>query len=419
MDRSLGIIADDYTGALMVAGYLESAGIYCPVVFDPLAIRPGAPVVVAGTRTRTVPVPDALGQLRLMAKAMIDAGYVRLAYKACATFDSTADGNIGPAADFLADLTDLRPVLMSAGFPRFGTTVHGGYLFYRGRLVSESIKRFDPLTPMLDPDLVRFLSRQTPHPIRLIDHATLRQGFRRAKCAVDGLATDGCGHVFFDTTDDGDVEIASQIALARPSVVCASDPLIIAYARSLANNAPIAQPAFPRHVSGPGAILAGSTGPVVLKQLAVFGESRPVLTLDLLDPRGEAAIIASALEQSEPLIGERPFAISTATDTAGVKRTQEVLGATGAARLAERLLGCIARGLRDRGVCRFVVAGGETAGAVVAALEIASVRALPEGLLGTGFCISEGIRPFSLFLKPGKLGSDDILLKALEAMSLP
>ncbi|MDQ0323448.1 uncharacterized protein YgbK (DUF1537 family) [Pararhizobium capsulatum DSM 1112] len=67
---------------------------------------------------------------------------------------------------------------MSAGFPRFGTTVHQGYMFYRGRLVSESIKRFDPLTPMSDPDLLRFLGRQTPHKVALLNHATLLKGIR-------------------------------------------------------------------------------------------------------------------------------------------------------------------------------------------------------------------------------------------------
>ncbi len=42
--------------------------------------------------------------------------------------------------------------------------------------MSESIKRFDPLTPMEDPDLVRFLGKQTPHKVALIPHSILRQG---------------------------------------------------------------------------------------------------------------------------------------------------------------------------------------------------------------------------------------------------
>lgn len=416
MNRSLGIIADDFTGALMVAGYLEGAGIHCPVVFDPAAVVPGAPMIVGGTRTRTVPVADALAQLRRMAEAFAGAGYARLAYKACATFDSTEAGNIGPAADFLADRQGLRPVLMSAGFPRYGTTVHQGYLFYRGRLVSESIKRFDPLTPMSDPDLVRFLSLQTPQRIGLVPHATLLRGVEAASQAVAALTAAGHGHIFFDTTDDNDVEIAAEIAAATPCTVAASDPLIVAYATRLARDVAAAAPMPPRHAPGPSAVIAGTVGPVILKQLALFAAAHPVLTIDLLDPGGEEATVAATLDWATPLIGSQPFAISTATDQAGVERTQAALGPIAAARRAERLLGTIAAGLRDRGVNRFVVVGGETSGAVITALGVTAVRAIAEGPLGTGFCVAGGARPMSLYLKPGKLGSDDILLRALDAM---
>jgi uncharacterized protein YgbK (DUF1537 family) len=148
----------------------------------------------------------------------------------------------------------------------------------------------------------------------------------------------------------------------------------------------------------------------------MFGAAYPVLTIDLLDPSGEEAMVTAALDWATPLIGARPFAISTATDQAGVERTQAALGPIAAARRAEHLLGSIAAGLRDRGVSRFVVAGGETSGAVISALGITAVRAFPEGPLGTGFCAADGPRPLSLYLKPGKLGSDDILLRALEEM---
>lgn len=416
MSRFLGIVADDFTGALMVAGYIEGAGIYCPVVFDPAAITSDAPVIVAGTRTRTIPRPDALSDLARMADAFIEAGYARLAYKACASFDSTEDGNIGPAADYLADRQGLRPVLMSAGFPRYGTTVHQGYLFYRGRLVSESIKRFDPLTPMPDPDLVRFLAMQTRHQVALVNHATLLKGADVVREAVDAFAAEGVGHVFFDMTDDGDVDAAAELACSRPSVVAASDPLIIAYACRLAASARARPVPAPRHAEGPAAVIAGTVGPVILRQLDVFGEAHPVLTVDLLDPRGQQATIAAALDWATPLVGAKPFAISTATDTEGVERAQQALGALGAARRAEHLLGAISQGLHDRGVNRFIVAGGETSGAVVSALGIGSVRAFPEGPIGTGFCVAEGPRPISLYLKPGKLGGEDILPRALELM---
>ena len=416
MTPVLGVIADDFTGALMVAGYLETAGIACPVLFDPDARVAGPQdVLILATRSRLVTAEEALIEVERGVAALEAAGCLRIAYKACATFDSTEVGNIGPVADFLAD-HQAAPVLMSAGYPAFDATVHQGYLFYRGRLVSESIKRLDPLTPMNDPNLVHFLSKQTRTPVGLLPHSVLRLGAQVALEALDCIHATGTRHVLMDTSDDGDVAVGAAIASHRNVVVVASDPLILEYAKVLARTRLRAQRAQIGHADGPCAVIAGSVGPVVLAQLACFATQHPVLTLDLLDRRSEVDQIADALAWATPLIGPQPFAVSTAADPAGVERAQAAFGRLGAARKAERLLAGVAAGLRMQGVCRFVVAGGETSGAVVTALGISQVRALPGGPLGTGFCVTESGPKLSLYLKSGKLGADDILLRAVEAM---
>lgn len=411
MAPAIGIIADDFTGAVMVAGMLETAGVACPVVFDPTAISSDevAPVLIVAARSRTVPVAQAMAEVAGIADRLAAVGCAHLAYKACASFDSTEAGNIGPAADLLAVRAGRRPVLMSAGFPRFGATVHQGYLFYRGRLVSDSIKRLDPLTPMTDPDLVRFLGLQTPRAVGLISHGTLVKGLGAAQVALARLIEAGMGHVLCDASDDADVEVTADLAIASGLPVVASDPVIVALARRLAQGAAVDRLPV-RMPRGPVAILAGSTGPVVLEQLAVLGRSHPVLVLDILDPRDAKVVTAEAVDWAARQAG--PFAISTAADSEGVARTQAALGPLGAARRAEAVLGAVAAGLRDRGQRRFVVAGGETSGAVVAALGVRRARALPEGSLGLGLCVTSGDDPLALYLKPGKLGAADVLAQA-------
>lgn len=412
---ALGIIADDFTGGLMVAGYLEAAGIRTAVLFGHRAVpAPAAEVVILATRTRLKPVAEAMAEVQAAVDALTAAGCRRIAYKACASFDSTEAGNIGPAADLLSDKRGGAPVLMSAGYPAFNATVHQGYLFYRGRLVSDSIKRHDPHTQMSDPDLVRFLSLQTRTPVALLPHSVLVQGQAAARKAFGGMIANGSRHILADTSDEGDVAVSAAVAVAEDAVVVASDPVILAYAKALARPSPNAEPL--RHAEGPAAIIAGSVGPVVLAQLAAFAALHPVRVLDLLDPRPVADQIADALIWAAPLIGVQPFAVSTATDPVGVERAQKALGAAGAALRAEELLAGIAKGLVGQGVRRLVIAGGETSGAVVAALGIAQVRVLPEGPLGTGFCVTETEPRLSLYLKPGKLGADDILLRAIDAM---
>lgn len=420
MPPKLGIIADDYTGGLLVAGILESDGIVAPVVFGhPASALAGqADVIVMATRTRFMPPDEALHTIARSAEALEAAGCARIAYKACASFDSTETGNIGPAADLLADRAGNAPVLMSAGFPAHDATVHQGYLFYRGRLVSESIKRMDPLTPMSDPDLVRFLSLQTRTPVKLLAHRHLLAGEAAARAQWEALVADGVRHVLADTSDDRDAEVTARLAASGNAVLVASDPAIVSFARTLVGMTADASAdrSPPPRIDGPGAVLVGSVGPTATAQIEHFAAGHPFLTLDLMDPGGEDALIEAGLAWSQAHIGDRPFGISTAREFADIAAAQAALGQVAAARKAERILAAVARGLHERGVRRLVVAGGETSGAVVDALGIRRVRALPETPLGSGFCYAEEPTPMMLFLKSGKLGADDVFARALDFM---
>ena len=253
-------------------------------------------------------------------------GCPRLAYSACASFDSTEEGNIGPAADFLADRAGDAPVLMSAGFPAYNITVHQGYLFYRSRLVSESIKRLDPLTPMTDPDLVRFLSHQTRTPVSLLSHRTLLLGREATWREWEKILASGVRHVLTDTSDDGDVEAATHLAADSRAVVVASDPLIVGLSQALAADRVREDfPPLKRH-GGPGAVLVGSVGPVASEQFSHFRAHHPGLTLNPLDPRGEAAIIAEALQWAATLVRSGPIGVSTDTAQDAVEKAQKAFG---------------------------------------------------------------------------------------------
>lgn len=420
MARELGIIADDFTGALLIAGMMEAQGVSAPVFFDIDGVDPeeAGDIPILAIRSRVGPVEAALASITAAASALRRAGCRRLSYKACASFDSTEEGNIGPSADFLAGESGDLPVLMNAGFPRYNATVHQGYLFYRGRLVSDSIKRQDPLTPMTDPDLVRFLQRQTRKPIALLPHKILLQGDAAALAEWQRLLAQGACHVLTDATDDLDVAASVRLAISSGAVVVASDPLVVGFALALVGGSKGAAvgSALPAVPDGPGAVLVGSVGQTAGAQVAHFAASHPVLTIDPSAPADDAAQVAAALDWAEPRIGDQPFAIASLSDEVSVARAQAMLGPIGAARRAERLLGAIAAGLRARGIRRLVVSGGETSGAVVAALGISRVRALPEGSLGSGFCVAEAPQPMGLFLKSGKIGADDILERGLEAL---
>ena len=62
------------------------------------------------------------------------------------------------------------------------------------------------------------------------------------------------------------------------------------------------------------------------------------------------------------------------------------------------------------------VGKGTQAKILVEALGIQSMQVLPFDELGAGSCISLDDRRISLFLKPGKIGAEDVFSAALEKM---
>jgi uncharacterized protein YgbK (DUF1537 family) len=103
-----------------------------------------------------------------------------------------------------------------------------------------------------------------------------------------------------------------------------------------------------------------------------------------------------------------------------VKAVQKKLGLEKAGHLVEDALASIALKLRDAGVRKFVVAGGETSGAVVQALGVRLLRIgsqIDPGVPVTQSVGANGEAPLALVLKSGNFGAVDFFAKALNALS--
>ena len=76
----------------------------------------------------------------------------------------------------------------------------------------------------------------------------------------------------------------------------------------------------------------------------------------------------------------------------------------------------VARGLVALGVDKLIVAGGETSGAVVQALEITALHIGPEIDPGVPWTVSSSGKPICLALKSGNFGTEDFFAKALDML---
>jgi uncharacterized protein YgbK (DUF1537 family) len=81
----------------------------------------------------------------------------------------------------------------------------------------------------------------------------------------------------------------------------------------------------------------------------------------------------------------------------------------------EHFFGRLAAALLARGVRRFVVAGGETSGAVVAALGVRQLAVGAEIDPGVPVLTTDAPAPMALALKSGNFGAQDFFQRALAA----
>jgi uncharacterized protein YgbK (DUF1537 family) len=183
----IGVIADDFTGASDIANTIRKTGLPTVLAFNecPPSVPPGFAAVVVGLKTRSIPVGDAVRQSLVALDGLRRLGARQIVFKICSTFDSTPTGNIGPVTEALAEkLSVTGAVLVSLAFPDARRTVYGGHLFVGDKLLSESGMENHPLNPMTDPDLRRWLARQSRSavgylPLAII-HVTRKPPVRRA-----------------------------------------------------------------------------------------------------------------------------------------------------------------------------------------------------------------------------------------------
>ena len=174
----LGAIADDFTGASDLANTLAKGGM-ATTQFVGVGREPAAPDCEAGVvalKTRTIPAEQAVAQSIEAARWLQAQGCEQILFKYCSTFDSTPQGNIGPVAEALLKHVGANLAVVCPAFPATGRRLFMGHLFVGDRLLSESGMENHPLTPMTDPDIRRWLRRQTQDDVGLVPLDIVRRG---------------------------------------------------------------------------------------------------------------------------------------------------------------------------------------------------------------------------------------------------
>ena len=404
---------DDFTGSGGVMEALSFAGLPTVLFLEPptpelVARFPGARAIgLAGdARTRSpgwmrAELPEIFAGLRAL-------GAPILHYKICSTLDSAPHvGSIGAAAEIgLAD-GGIAPLVVAA--PRIGRWQAFGTLFARA---GDGIHRLDrhptmavhPVTPMDEADVCRHLARQTSLGLGVIDLVDLKAGRGPARLAEERAR--GTRIAALDVVDDETLAAAGALIWTeRPGFVIGSQGVEYALVAAW-RAAGLLAPPEPAKSLAPVerlAVVSGSCSPITATQIErAEAAGFEVIDLDPHDPDWTAAAdraLAALAQGRSPLV-----ATARGASDPGVA-DGAALGA-GLGRLLDRLV-------REAGLTRAVVAGGDTSSHAARALGLVALTA--EAPVAHGAALLRGHRAdgstLEIALKGGQMGTPDFFVR--------
>jgi uncharacterized protein YgbK (DUF1537 family) len=406
-------VADDDTGATDLAGMLSEERLRTVLVVDgdPERWSQGYDAVILGVGSRALPAAgaysrtrDAVRKLRALAPRVIEIKY-------CSTFDSTAEGNIGPSIDAAMDEFGEPFTVALAALPVNGRTTYMGHHFVHRQLLSESPMRNHPLTPMRNPDLVSHLQSQTKRRVGLAEHPVTR-------AKLDALRVEGVEIAVLDCIGDADLETVCEAIAQLPLISGSSAPAmkLPAIWRREGWWVPAAHESRRTHSGGSGfLVVAGSCSEATQRQNEWFeGQGAECVVLDPI------ALVAGASLPAIP--AGRDCLIRTASSAADIQRVGKWAGDAGltpaaagleiAYALAQLVLDSVKRCLP----AGLIVAGGETSSAICRTLEFGALEVGCNIEPGVPLCFPLSGLQVPLVLKSGNFGSVDFYGKAIDAI---
>lgn len=413
----IGIIADDFTGATDVAGFLVSHGVRTIQILgvpqSDYSIEADAYVI--SLKSRSCPAKDAVEMSLASLKWLREHGCTIIYFKYCSTFDSTGEGNIGPVADAVIEALDVKSTVVCPSLPVNGRTVYQGYLFVYDKLLNESGMENHPLTPMKDAKIRRLLQSQTSNMIGEIGTVDIDKGPDEVRGKINRLSARGCRYIVLDTLNNTHLDCIAD-AVSDFTFFTGGSGLAAAIARRWKKDQNPEEKTGAAFLppGGKTVIIAGSCSLMTntqVKRYSRIGASYSIDTEEVLNNPEYVNIVTSWTEEHledsyAPMVfaTKSPEQLSMSKQKYGDARTGERI---------ESFFGSLGKNLAAMGVKNFIIAGGETAGSVVQALSLQAFY--------IGSQIDPGVpwvkavdREIYLALKSGNFGSEDFFQKAQE-----
>lgn len=413
---SLGVIADDFTGATDIAGFLVENGMRT-VLLNGLpenATKTAADAVVISLKSRSCAPEQAVSESLNALRYLQAQGLKQFYFKYCSTFDSTEQGNIGPVTDALLAALGASFTIVCPALPVNGRTVFNGHLFVFGEPLDESGMENHPVTPMTDSSVVRLMQRQSQGECGLVNYRLIEQGADAVSAKFADLKREGKRYAVVDGFNDRHLTTLAQAARSL-KLVTGGSGLASGIARNFAgkgraDRAQAQSSGLPQHA--PTVVLSGSCSLMTNRQVARYRAVAPHFLVEVAACLHDHHYVSQAFDWVTRHLDSRyaPMVYATA-EAEKLEGIQAQYGAAIACEAVERFFGQLAHRLQQSGVQNFIVAGGETSGTVTRSLGVTGFHIGPQIAPGVPWVRSlDGA--LALALKSGNFGDQRFFEKA-------
>ena len=420
MTTFLGCIADDFTGATDLASMLARSGVNVSLrIGVPLSTPENtAEIEVIALKTRSISASKAIEESLSALKWLKEAGAKKYFFKYCSTFDSTAEGNIGPVSEALMNELKVDQTIYCPAFPENERSIYMGNLFVGQKLLSESSMKDHPLTPMNDSNLMRLLSAQVSRRVGLADRIVVNSGVNSLKEKLISLKENDVPHVIVDAVADTDLDTIAS-ACQDMDFITGGSALAMPLAEFYKASGKISanDNSFMNKKLNTGSIiLSGSCSEMTIIQVKNFIQrGAAAFQLDPIDLAENG--VKKVLDWLSSQDFTKNIIIYATSDPDTVKKVQAELGVDMAGKIVEQGLSECAIAARELGIKNFIIAGGETSGAITKALNVRQLDIGIEIAPGVPWTFSgKRNNQIALSLKSGNFGSEEFFTEALSKL---
>ena len=402
--QTLGIVADDLTGAMDSSGYFASRGFSTVVVLAP-GFPATADVVVITTNSRADDPSTASEKVRQAVRSL--AG--RVVYK---KIDSTLRGNIGVELEAAMEELACKKAIVAPAFPAVGRTTVNGVLLVDEVGVAETQFANDPISLVKESHIPSLLGQTTKCRVGCVGVEHINRGPESLYREISGMPQD---IVVCDVTAQSHLTcIVQAAALAKGCwLLCGSGGL----ARQLHLFLTEA-PGRPSRVkpssllSGPALVVVGTRNQVAANQLLKARDELglPILNLKVERLNQESALskeVKSILKEADRLLNQgRGLALSSTFSryVPALKRSIPTV-------MAEAVAGILA----TRKFAGLFLCGGDIAVEVCRRLSVSAIWV--HGEVEPGVPIGELVScqgpRMRVVTKAGGFGTEAVLIKSI------